>query len=31
MEHSFSVNVAFDDGWAEVLVSHDNEQFLGVS
>jgi hypothetical protein len=31
VEHAFGVDVAFDDGWAEVFVSHDNKQVSRVS
>ena len=31
LKHASGVDIAFDDGWPEVLVSHDNEEVFGVS
>jgi hypothetical protein len=30
-EHAFGVNIAFNDGWPDVLVDHDNEEVFQVS
>jgi hypothetical protein len=30
-EHAFGVNIAFNDGWPDVLVDHDNEEVFRVS